>query len=550
MKNSVFSLFLGGVLLAAFSATSQAEDLIVSGTLQITSPATYDNVTVQSTGHLTVDAALTVLGNMTIESGGVVTHSVRLVEGLRLDVAGVLDVQAGGSINVGAKGLLGGYGAQSVDSLEYGETYHPVTGVILRRTGGVDGGSHGGKGGGGYSPPFGLIYGNEMLPTQLGSGGGGGAAGSTMDGGNGGGLLIVTAGELRLGGTISCTGGSGPDATSGGGGSGGSVSLDVGTLSGAGSVVANGGRSGNGSGSGGGGGGRVSVRYDVMSYTGSMSAKGGSRYGTRTDTYAGSAGTIYLKDNAAAYGDLTFDNAGVTGVIRYTDVTLLGTLGPRTFRTLTVRNLGSLIIDAATSPFTVEQPVMVTGTGALTVATGGTLAVTNATGFDVNVESASTLTLQAGSALSADAVRISAGTLNAYIDLSYPTGTDFELSSAGVVNVLGGRTFASGSFDGGNIKGGTFNLPAGSVLDVASGAITVASGVTLVKDGTFGATDEIGDVTIQSGGIVTHSSRLVEGLRLDVAGVLNVQAGGIDQCRCEGAVGRVRSAECGLVGVW
>ena len=349
--------------------------------------------------------------------------------------------------------------------------------------------------------------------------------------------MIVTAGELRLGGTISCTGGSGPDATSGGGGSGGSVSLDVGTLSGAGSVVANGGRSGNGSGSGGGGGGRVSVRYDVMSYTGSMSAKGGSRYGTRTDTYAGSAGTIYLKDNAAAYGDLTFDNAGVTGVIRYTDVTLLGTLGPRTFRTLTVRNLGSLIIDAATSPFTVEQPVMVTGTGALTVATGGTLAVTNATGFDVNVESASTLTLQAGSALSADAVRISAGTLNAYIDLSYPTGTDFELSSAGVVNVLGGRTFASGSFDGGNIKGGTFNLPAGSVLDVASGAITVASGVTLVKDGTFGATDEIGDVTIQSGGIVTHSSRLVEGLRLDVAGVLNVQAGGSINVGAKGLLG-------------
>ena len=218
-----------------------------------------------------------------------------------------------------------------------------------------------------------------------------------------------------------------------------------------------------------------------MSYTGSMSAKGGSRYGTRTDTYAGSAGTIYLKDNAAAYGDLTFDNAGVTGVIRHTDVTLLGTLGPRTFRTLTVRNLGSLIIDAATSPFTVEQPVMVTGTGALTVATGGTLAVTNATGFDVNVESASTLTLQAGSILNVNAVRVSGG--------------------------------------------------------------------TLVKDGSFGATDEIGDLTIQSGGIVTHSVRLVEGLVLNVTGTLDVQVGGLIDVSAKGLCGGRNGSLFGTNGV-
>lgn len=284
-----------------------------------------------------------------------------------------------------------------------------MTGVIERHIYEVAGGSHGGKGGGPtYVAPYGLIYGSEAAPVQLGSGGGAGNGSTAMDGGAGGGVVIINAEELELNGVITADGNTGPTTTSGGGGSGGSVLLEVGTFSGAGSLTANGGTSGNGRvrvgwwwSSGG------SVRCEELH--GIDQCEGGSRYGTNTSTYAGSAGTIYQKDNAVTYGDLVFDNAGVTGVIRYTDVTLLSTLGARTFRTLTVRNLGSLVVDAGASPVTVEQPVMVTGTGSLTVATGGTLAVTNATGFDVNVESSSTLTLQTGSTLAADLVRVSGG---------------------------------------------------------------------------------------------------------------------------------------------
>src|SRR6266571_6455702 len=63
------------VLLSAASAG--AADLTVSDTLTIGSPATYDNVIVTGTGRLTLLAALTVNANMTIDSGGVVTHAVR-----------------------------------------------------------------------------------------------------------------------------------------------------------------------------------------------------------------------------------------------------------------------------------------------------------------------------------------------------------------------------------------------------------------------------------------------------------------------------------------
>ena len=56
---------------------------------------------------------------------------------------------------------------------------------------------------------------------------------------------------------------------------------------------------------------------------------------------------------------------------------------------------------------------------------------------------------------------------------------------------------------------------------------TIASGVTLIKDGALGASnDEIGSLTVASGGVITHSSRNLDGLALTVAGTLNVQAGG------------------------
>ncbi len=92
----------------SFWGTAYAQDLIVTGPFTISTDITYDNVVVQSGGVLTVDAVLTVTNDMTIASGGVVTHSLRYESGLVLNVIGTLDVETGGLIDLNAKGLRGG----------------------------------------------------------------------------------------------------------------------------------------------------------------------------------------------------------------------------------------------------------------------------------------------------------------------------------------------------------------------------------------------------------------------------------------------------------
>jgi len=86
-----------------------AADLVCSsGSVVISAPATYDSATISGTCVLIVDAPLTINGAMTIQ-GGNVTHSFRNLNGLRLTVGGLLQVDANGSIDVSAQGLGGGF---------------------------------------------------------------------------------------------------------------------------------------------------------------------------------------------------------------------------------------------------------------------------------------------------------------------------------------------------------------------------------------------------------------------------------------------------------
>src|SRR5262245_25704390 len=106
MRPLLFALFLVSSFVA--SPHARASSLTVTRSQATIAPTTYDNVIVTGTGVLTVDAALTVIANMTIQSGGVVTHTAGDTAGLQLNVTGTLDVQAGGQIDVTAKGLRGG----------------------------------------------------------------------------------------------------------------------------------------------------------------------------------------------------------------------------------------------------------------------------------------------------------------------------------------------------------------------------------------------------------------------------------------------------------
>ena len=160
------------------------------------------------------------------------------------------------------------------------------------------GGSHGGRGGN-YSGGSRATYGDLREPVTLGEAGYGAM--------RGGGKVHLVAGSLQLDGQLLANGRAGASSYNGGG-AGGSIWLEVGRLSGAGAIQANGGvynyRGG------GGGGGRIAIYYDeVLGFdlTNQVHSVGGDGYG---DAYDGGAGTIYLKENAAAVGLLRIDNEG------------------------------------------------------------------------------------------------------------------------------------------------------------------------------------------------------------------------------------------------
>ena len=72
-----------------------------------------------------------------------------------------------------------------------------------------------------------------------------------------------------------------------------------------------------------------------------------------------------------------------------------------------------IIMFAMGTTLSVADPIDVVEGSVLTVGDGVTLTFSNATGFDANVESSSTLTLESGSTVVADAMRIDGGGLEA-----------------------------------------------------------------------------------------------------------------------------------------
>ena len=252
------------------------------GRLQVSDGATVE--------FLDADEARTVrrgrfaAGRMEIARYARVSHppaSVSSEFGVVMDVEGDLIVDATSSINVDARGYLGGLSGENFAS-EIGRTSGNTTdGGSLRR----NGGSYGGLGGFGSAE----LYANEVYgffrdPDDNGSGGGSdsGTAGS------GGGLLRITAASVQLDGTISADGGDG--ATWAGGGSGGGIKIVTGSILGEGSITANGGA--GASNSGGGGGGRIALEYidEVVDPFTAMEVMGGTGRNT------GGVGSVFTKN--------------------------------------------------------------------------------------------------------------------------------------------------------------------------------------------------------------------------------------------------------------
>ena len=233
LGNGVFTI-------ASFDGTS-----FLSGTVNIAAEGRLsvgtNSVTVTSGVTLVKDGSWGEIGDevgtLTVLSGGVVTHSLRRLPGLVLNVTGTLDVQSGGQINVSGKGLRGGNNGSAFGI--YGETFD-ANDVIVQGSGGGSAGTGAGYGGlgaavsGGSSNP---VYGVIEDPRHLGSGGSANNQGQAA-GGHGGGRITITVADLVNNGVVAADGGAGAvvGGARGGGGSGGGTGSTANTVGGSGQI--------------------------------------------------------------------------------------------------------------------------------------------------------------------------------------------------------------------------------------------------------------------------------------------------------------------------
>ncbi|EQC50842.1 putative lipoprotein [Bacteriovorax sp. DB6_IX] len=327
-------------------------------------------------GTLIVQSALKMIGNntlldidtnLTIESGGSI-EPLSSREYLNIDVAGIVDIQAGGTItgnissflansmtvagDISANGLghLGGEGTGTAPPQTYLES---------------GGGAYGGAGGWSAldEPPGTTTYGSETNPVDFGSGGG--YLDSTRGGSGGGAIKITVTNGLALTGNITANGSDGPSSGLGGG-AGGSIWLSAGTMTGSGTASVTGGlgaNNGGGTGGGSGGGGRIAVHttsdYDFL---GSLSALGGTSSSRRGQN--GKPGTVYINVPNDAYCDsgnsttaCTISSSKTIGSITTSgDLTLSSSASIASGATITVG--GNLTLTAGTILSAVDRELI------------------------------------------------------------------------------------------------------------------------------------------------------------------------------------------------
>jgi hypothetical protein len=283
---------------------------VLASVVRIVEGTTLTADTTLAAGDLSLDGGSLIVagGTLTVEGphsfadlvvldGATVTHPPTgpgAEERLDLEIARDLYVGCGGRVDAAGRG----YPGAAVGGL--GTTYPNAT------TGGapaLTGGSHGGRGGRVSDLDPNPAYGNLFAPRDPGAGGG---YASTHAGGAGGGVVSLAAGrDLAVDGVVTADGGAGGNAT---GGAGGSVLLAAATLGGAGSVSAAGGRTSS-SVAGGGSGGRVALYGAVIdaSFVDQAVVEGGTTC-CSAGYLNGSAGTLFVKRDAQAFGDLIIDN--------------------------------------------------------------------------------------------------------------------------------------------------------------------------------------------------------------------------------------------------
>lgn len=307
------------------------------------------------------------------------------------------------------------------------------------------GGSYGGQCGHDSEGEFSnLVYGSYREPDASGSGGGG------ANGGAGGGNVRISADRLVVKGSIVARGADVVTAPyQGGGGAGGTINIRVQVLEGAGSMDAAGGVNWHRSPTfrHAGSGGRIAVWAQDYSQFESSRIKAAQHLGQQP------AGTVYIRDTDALYGELVIDGAGdYAGPTPVGDGTLeeaviedamsvrVGgyalTRGQVTFRQEVRVNVGTWRVEGSRT----------TAAGAVTVAAGGRLVAETMVAADMTVAAGDVVTALDPTATDVHRLELEV------------TGT---LTLGGLIDVSG-KGYLAGRTVGGTTEGGAKGGAGGS----------------------------------------------------------------------------------------
>lgn len=204
----------------AVTSPALGQSLVVDSSnspLVLATPANYASVSVVDGGVLIANAGLTVIGDMIVETGGLVTVDGVVTHVLSLSVGGTLEIEAGGSVDVSAKGLAAK------------KTIAPESGAVVQHEGQC-GGAHVTQGTC-WPVASAPSFDSPLDPRHPGGGG------SSY---TGGGVIVVKASALTLNGRLAADG-EHRRAESGLSGAGGTVRVAARQISGSGLVSANGG---------------------------------------------------------------------------------------------------------------------------------------------------------------------------------------------------------------------------------------------------------------------------------------------------------------------
>lgn len=545
IANTAFIFFL-----FCYTGNTSAQDLLISDAQTITGEVTYDNVTIEAGGILTLDGILNVNQNMEVDSGGFVTHSIRYEDGLVLNVAGDLSISEGGGIDVTGRGLRGGGTAGSIFGLA-AEAYDQ-NGQIISGSSSAAGGSYGGRGGA-RDIASNQNYGNIESPDFLGSGGGISSSGFSPRGGNGGGRITINTTNIIVGGGIKANGSLGTESFGryGGSGSGGSIKISATNVSGTGIIETNGAIGvqtfpSNAKDGGGGGGGRIAIVYDNLNLTlDQIHSLGGTKgYTFLSDNLNASQGSIYLKQNNEEAIVIMDNNSSISnhpaGFLTAVSV----------FKQLVFSEFSNTLIGTGSSSTIEVQDSILVNTNAIVVVESGISIINNSANSELLSQSNGSITFLEGSSVDLNATNLDGGSLEVYIDFNTQNNNNnnFVIQNNGSFQIDGNTTSMElPFFNSTNIISGYFGIGPNSTLNIVDNQITVGSEVTLNKDGKFGSADQIANIDILDQGVITHSNRLLPGLVLNCTN-LDIQTGGRINVSAKGLLGGNNGSAFGVHG--